>query len=290
MKSATLTWFRPRDGAVLDLQSLSAVADLPDRLLGAWMDSMWPDAPGLILKGLEIEGQLSAEGPPGSRRPDGESAGITVTPGTAIVSDRDHNRYLVHVHERLTVGWPNVKGARVRGVMVLRLYVDGQKDFPGVQPARHEVGVELGFVRIDKADRPDLLPVAESVGNGRDWSTDLRRLWHPEHPAVAQILGHFDNLEQIVWRAEPQGNVWSNEVFGRSWVRYQTMAVAAIQASRQALETRSMTTAERVRVFTALHRQLARSVEPAATELLQLFRPIEGAGPYRKVLQSAEIL
>jgi hypothetical protein len=290
MKSATLTWFRPRDGAVLDLQSLSAVADLPDRMLGAWMDLLWPGSPGLILKGLDIEGQLSADGPPGSRRPDGESAGITVTPGSAIVSDRSGNKFLVHVRDRLTVSWPNVKGARVRGVMVLRLYRDDLDAFPGVQPARQEVGVELGFVRLDQADRPDLLPVAESVGNGRDWSTDLRRVWHPDHVAVLQILSHFDHLEQVVWRAEPQGNVWSNEVFGRSWVRYQTMAVAAIQAARHSLETRTMTTEERVRTFTALHRQLARSVEPAATELLQLFRPIEGAGPYKRVLDSAEIL
>lgn len=290
MKSATHTWFRPRDGAVLDLKSLSAVADVPDRLLGAWMDVLAPNAPGIILRGLDIEGGLSAEGPPGSRRPDSESRGITITPGSAIVSNRTGQRFLVHIHERMTVSWPNVRGARVRGVMVLRLFTDQLDGFPGVQPARQEVGVELGFVRVDQADRPDLLPVAESVGNGRDWSTDLRRLWQPDHPAVAQTLGQFDNLEQIVWRAEPQGNVWSNEVFGRSWVRYQTMAVAAIQAARHNLETRAMTTAERVRVFTALHRQLARSVEPAATELLQLFRPVEGAGPYRAVLQAAEIL
>ena len=290
MKSATLTWFRPRDGAVLDLQSLASVASVPDRILGAWMSVLAPDTPSVILEGLEIEGQLAAQGPPGSRRPDGESAGISVTPGKAIVSDRDGRRYLIHVQEPLTVSWPNVKGAKVRGVLVLRLYTDEDAGFNGVQAARNEVGVELGFVRIDQSKRPDLLPVAESVGNGMDWSTDLSRVFQPEHPAITQVLSHFDTLEQIVWRAEPQGNVWSNEVFGRSWVRYQTMAVAAIQAARQSLSTRAMTTQERVRVFLSLHRQLARSVEPAATELLQLFRPVEGAGPYERVLKSAEIL
>lgn len=290
MKSATHTWFRPRDGAVLDLHSLNAMADVPDRLLGAWMSVLAPGAPGLILEGMDIEGGLSAEGPPGSRRPDSESRGITLTPGTAIVSNSAGQRFVIELKERMVVTWPNVRGSRVRGVMVLRLFSDDLAEFPGVQPARQEVGLELGFVRVDQADRPDLLPVAESVGNGRDWSTDLRRLWQPDHPAVVQILSSFDNLEQIVWRAEPQGNVWSNEVFGRSWVRYQTMAVAALQAARQSLETRAMTTDERVRVFLSLHRQLARTVEPAATELLQLFRPVEGAGPYRAVLQAAEIL
>jgi len=158
----------------------------------------------------------------------------------------------------------------------------------GLQVARASVTVEVGFVRAGGERRPGLLPLASAVGNNKDWVTDLHRAWAPEHPAIQHIERRLDDIERLVWRAEPEGSVWDRQVLGRNWVRYQTMAAASLQSTRLMLRTRTLTTTERVRLFVALRDQLARSVQPAATALLQFFRPADGAGPYIAVLQDDE--
>ena len=89
--------------------------------------------------------------------------------------------------------------------------------------------MQLGFLKPDAPESAHLLPLARASGNSQDWTTDLARILQPEHPAIRQLLKRFERLEETVWNAEPEGAVWDRQVFGRSWVRYQTVASAAIQ-------------------------------------------------------------
>ncbi len=59
----TFSVFHPRDGAVLDLQSLEAIAELPSSLLSAALTARVPQATGLVLEGLELKGTASPGGP-----------------------------------------------------------------------------------------------------------------------------------------------------------------------------------------------------------------------------------
>lgn len=281
------TVFRPVEGALLDLESLQAVADAPDRLLSAWLDLLWPGAAGLVLSGLEIEGEAASSGPPGTVRPEGKSEEVVVSPGTAVLTSREGRQLLLRVDAPLRARWPTTAGPAVQGVLVLSSKVEpgslGAGPGGGVSVARERVLPVIGFVKPEQAESPHLLPLAASIGNGRDWATDQRRVLQPEHPAIRTLLKRFETLERTVWRAEPEGSVWDRQVLGRNWVRYQTVAASALQAARIALLSRSTTTLDRVRLLDGLFEQLHMSVERAATELLQVIGSAEGAGPYRAV-------
>jgi hypothetical protein len=278
-----LNVFRPVEGAVLDLESLQAVADASDRLLETWLGVTWPGVKSLVLEGLEVRGDLSQNGPPGTVRPDSKSENVVVSPGSAVVTGRNGRRYLFRVEEPLVAPWPTAAGPGVDGVLVLLPKVEVASLGDSVRAARERIVTVLGFVRPDQADAPFLLPLASSLGNGRDWATDLRRTWQPDHPAIMTIAKRFEELERTVWRAEPEGSVWDRQVLGRNWVRYQTVAASALQAAKLSLVSRATTTLDRVRVLDALFEALHGSVERAATELLQMVAAADSAGPYRKV-------
>ena len=276
--------FHPVEGALLDLDSLRAAAEAPDRLMDAVMDVMWPGQSALILSGLELEGEPSSAGPPGTVRLEGRSEEAVVSPGRALLTTADGRKVLVNVEEPLRARWPNASGAAVSATLVLATEVlPGRLASGGLSAARLGVNVLLGFVRPDAAAQPFVLPVAQSTGNGRDWATDLRRIWQPDHPGIRGVLKRVESLERTVWRAEPEGSVWDRQVLGRNWVRYQTVAASALQAARIVLQSRSSSTLDRVRLLDGLYDQLHGSVERAATELLQMIGPAEGAGPYRAV-------
>jgi len=275
--------FTPVEGAALDLASLESVAAAHDELLGAYLRVAAPGSSAVILDGLELEGDWSAVGPPGTVRPDSRSEGATVSPGTALLTGRDGRRFLIHIEQPLFTKWPTAAGTAVQGVLVL--VPEAQQESPGgaLQVARQRVRVVMGFVKPEMMEEPHLLPLASSIGNGRDWAMDLSRVLQPEHAAMQSLLKRFESLERLVWRAEPEGSVWERQVLGRNWVRYQTMAAASLQAARMALASRATTTPDRVRVLNALFEQLNISVERAATELLQLIGAEGGAGPYTGV-------
>ena len=285
MKSPPLNHFRPRDGALLDLETLDALAASPDRILSAYLNVSWPGASCLVLDGLELKGEWSSAGPPGTVRPDSEAPGITVSAGTAIVTDVTGNRYLVHVEEELRAEWPTKSGSSVRGVLVLIPRVEPAKLNGDVAVARETIQLEVGFVKPEQAAQSYLVPLAQSLGNGRDWTTDIQRVWQPEHDAIRILMKRFEELEQLVWKAEPEGAVWERQMLGRNWVRYQTVAASSLQAARMFLETRPSSTLDRVRILKALKHQLKNSVERAATELMQMVGPPEGAGPYVAILE-----
>ena len=135
-----------------------------------------------------------------------------------------------------------------------------------VAVARETIELEVGFVKPEQAAQSYLVPLAQSLGNGRDWTTDIKRVWQPEHDAIRILLKRFEELEQLVWKAEPEGAVWERQVLGRNWVRYQTVAASSLQAARMFLETRPSSTLDRVRILKALKHQLKNSVERAATD------------------------
>lgn len=287
--NAAETVFRPVEGAIVDLESLRAVAEAPDRLLSAWLEVTWPGASAVVLSGLELQGELSSAGPPGTVRPPGRSEEAVLSPGLALLTGRDGRRLLLRLSEPLRARWPTAAGPAVDGALVLAADVKPGRlgAGTGASVARESVGAVLGFVKPEAADQPFLLPIATAIGNGRDWATDLRRVWQPDHEALRATLKRFEALERTVWRAEPEGSVWDRQVLGRNWVRYQTVAASALQAARLVLISRATTTLDRVRLLDGLFEQLHGSVERAATELLQIIGPPEGAGPYRAVGRAA---
>lgn len=284
--NATHTVFRPAEGALLDLESLQAVSQVPDLLLSSFLDVMMPGSRGIVLSGLEPQGEWASVGTPGTVRPDPRSSEVVVSPGSAVLTGRDGRRYLLRMPEPLRAPWPTQSGPAVQGYLVLAPKVDNGEvpGRAGIAVAHKRVNPVLGFVRPDQIEAEEhLLALAVSVGNGRDWATDLNRIWQPEHAAIAILLKRLQSLEHTVWRAEPGGSVWDRQVLGRNWVRYQTVAASAVQAARILLQSRVSTTMDRVRVLNGLFEQLHNSVERAATELLQFLGPSDGAGPYRKV-------
>jgi hypothetical protein len=272
--------FHPVEGAVLDLESLKAVSGAFERLQAANLSVQWPGVSGLVLEGLEIVGDWAHDGPPGTKRPEPSSKSVAVSPGRALVTGRNGRPYLIHLEQELKAKWPTSAGSAVEAVLVLVPKVEAESLEGDVLVARERISTLLGFVKPAQAEQPFLLPLAAALGNGRDWATDLRRIWQPEHEAVQILLKKFEKLEHAVWTAEPEGAVWDRQVLGRNWVRYQTVAASALQSARMLILAQSMTTLDRVRLLDGLYQQLERSVERAANELLQVLGPKEYEGPY----------
>lgn len=280
--------FHPRDGALLDLEALQALAEVPHHLLDALLTVHAPGASGLILEGLELSGDWTASGPPGSVRPDGAAPGFYVSPGSAIVTDATGVRRLVRLTERSLVPWPTAAGVAVRGVLSIGVQVNLASGPGGLSVAREEVEPALRVERLEVFDRPDRLPLAVATGNGLDWATDLRRILPPEHPVLQKLVRDIEGIERAVWEAEPEGAVWEKSVIGRSWVRYQTIASAALQAGRMVLDTQAMSTLGRVRTLASLRRKLEETVPSAANRVVQLCGPSDLPGPWRRVLPTGK--
>ena len=276
--------FAPKEGAILDQVSLQAIADVPSTLLGALMDGLAPETSNIILQGLDIAGDWAAGGPPGTKRPDPQSLGLRISPGKAIVTDKEGTKFLIEIHEEVRIPWPTKAGPAVHAALVMVLDRTPCVAGSGLKVAREEIKPRFGFVDIQLKDRPYYVPIAVATGNGQDWATDYARIMQPEHPVVTLLIKRFEKLERTVWQAEPEGGVWDREVLGKNWFRYQTVGAAALQSTRAMLMTYPSTTSDRVRLLKTLREQLQNSVEQASTELLQLVGSRDGAGPYAKVL------
>jgi hypothetical protein len=205
----------------------------------------------------------------------------------ALVRTEDGRHLPIELRQPTRIPWPTSAGPAVRGVLVLVSRPQAPAG-SGLKVARQQVSVEVGFVKPDQAELPWLLPLAQPVGNGRDWIQDIARVIPPEHPAIELLLRRFDQLDQTIWKAEPEGSVWDRQVLGRNWVRYQTVAASALQSARMMLRTQSFTTRERIRLLGALFDQLNGSVQRAANELLQGIGRPEAAGPYAEVARRLE--
>ena len=282
--SSSFHVFRPDDSTIIDHLSWRAIETVPDRLLTGYLDSLKPGVSGIVLRGLELVGEWASGGPPGTKRPDSQASGVRVSPGAAVVSDKEGRKYLLEIHEELRIPWPSRNGPAVQAALVLLPEIEPATLEGGVVVARSSVRPRIGFVDTKLIDRPYYLPLAVSVGNGQDWATDFCRVYQPSHPVIELLIKRFEKLEQTVWQAEPEGGVWDREVLGKNWFRYQTVGAASLQATRSILMTYPSTTMERVQLLSTLRQQLQASVEQAAGELLQLIGSRDGAGPYASVL------
>jgi hypothetical protein len=281
---ANFAVFAPSEGAILDQVSLQAIADVPSSVLGVYLDSRTPQQSNVILHGLDIAGDWAAGGPPGTKRPDPQSLGLRISPGKAIVTDKEGQRFVLELHEEVRVPWPTKAGPAVHAALVLVVERTPCLTGSGMKVARETVTPRFGFVDLQLKDRPFYLPIAVATGNGQDWATDFSRMMQPEHPVIRLMIKRFEKLERTVWQAEPEGGVWDREVLGKNWFRYQTVGAAALQATRAMLMTYPSTTGDRVQLLKTLREQLENSVEQASTELLQMIGSRDGAGPYVQVL------
>ena len=103
--------FSPREGAILDLESLRTLALSPSELVGGWLSAIAPGDSGLVLEGLELVGELSQVGPPGTRRmPDVSAGGWTLGKGVALVTDESGRKHLLKVTEETPIRWPTADG------------------------------------------------------------------------------------------------------------------------------------------------------------------------------------
>ena len=129
--------FRPSEGAILDHNSLQSIADVPNRLLTSYLDTLQPGTPNIVLHGLEMVGEWASGGPPGTKRPEGDTTGVRITPGKAIVSDAEGNKYLLHIEEEMRLAWPTRNRAAVQAALVLIPQIEdiGLKGGVAVAPA-----------------------------------------------------------------------------------------------------------------------------------------------------------
>jgi hypothetical protein len=285
--------FHPAEGSLLDLESLLAIAQGPSRLLSAWMGLHLPAGGGVVLSGLEPEGSLMDLVTPGKGAFGAVSPGVvrprltpeglvTLRPGAALVMTREGAHQLVRVTEPVAVRPPAPSKMIHKPVLVMIVETrpGGAEDLPAGLCARATLNPTITLVPEDRLSE-STLPLARPIGDdGALWATDLQRFWQPDHPALAALCARLDDLQRAVWSATPHGSVFHNDHFGKEWTRYQTVATAALQAARLALVSRPMHSHERARVLEQLMRELKRSVETQATELLQVLGGDEAKGHY----------
>lgn len=288
--------FHPAEGSLLDLESLLAVAQGPSRLLSAWLGLNVPSGGGVVLSGLEPEGawmDLVTPGKgafgavsPGVVRPRLTADGLlTLRPGAALVMTREGAHQLVRLPEPVTVRPPAQNKLHLKPVLVLIVETKsgGAEGLPAGLCARASLTPTITLIPEDRLSEATL-PLARPIGeDGALWSTDLQRYWQPSHPAMAALCARLDDLQRGVWSATPHGSVFTNDHFGKEWTRYQTVATAALQAAHLALVSRPMHSHERARVLEQLVRELKRSVEAQADELLQVLGGAEAQGHYAAI-------
>lgn len=294
--------FHPTEGSLLDQESLGALATLPGQpwvmMSGLWMKQgagRGAGEGGLVLSGLTLDGTAAQNGPPGAIEPTVTHqggrpalrlrAGLAWTPweGEAILArvgvERGGDGWV-------TVSFPegDATSAEVpKGdwALVLELRrADELASEGNLRFARLALRPRLALVRASDLDREWQLCVARSVSLTRRWETDLSCLWQPEDARARALSGQLRALEESVWRATPAGAAWAKAVLGRDWLRYQAAAAAALQAAGLAIDSRPMSTAERVRLLESLTSRLTGTVPEAAARLVRLFGPDDAHGPY----------
>ena len=280
--------FRPSEGAVLDLDSLSAIPTAIEGVLGAWLGSLvgFDEAnPGLILEGLDVDGTLASdqEGPPGAVNAPSESS-LRIKPGRAVVfSDKPRRPYLIQLTEPVAVDLTRIPTNAARTVALAIRTLDAEVQGAASIRSASEV-VEL---RVGATATPGVryLALALSAGNSRVWCTDLRRLWRPEHPGIVKLDKILDDLlggtlQGPVWEAAIKTSPFQGLPQTDNVLRRQITAVAAVQAARAALNARPTTTEERVSILASLLQQLRKVAPDCAESLRRRLCASEAPEPY----------
>ena len=72
---------------------------------------------------------------------------------------------------------------------------------PSTRLAANELSPVFKFVDSTAVDLDTMLPLAEEMAS-KIWSTDLSRLWTPDHPALQLLFQHLDELEDVIWESD----------------------------------------------------------------------------------------
>ncbi len=318
MDDARISIFAPRNGTLLDLGSLEAVANQPGPPLWEAVKAMIrPDAvrpdiglagepsepylgDGVVLRGLDLRGTPAPNGPPGAV--DLEKSGtLAVNAGAALFW---YDGQLLHVAlegaacllpvapELRRVGVPYDAGdpdewmLAEQWMLALELVPDDEDDDLDVplRLARRSLRARLALTPVDTTVATPRLPLALLVPKTTRWETDLAALWQPEDPRTRKLVQALAAIEDVVWRATPMGLAWSQGTLGTDWLRYQASASAALQAANMQLQSRALSTVERVRLLKALHDRLASTVSEASRNLRNLLGTDQSLGPYGRLL------
>ena len=286
--------FHVKDGSLIDIGGLQAIADTSDRVLQGVMHETFDRVGNFVLFGLEPNGQrpkrkgkvgvIKRIGPPGIMLFPAEE--FSVSPGAAVIFDDRGKRHVVYVNDPLFYTLPESSPpATELRTLVLVLDIEPASDEDGEPLAYEVIRPTLRLIPTSEADKPHYLHLAAELPSPKDsvkqvWSTDICRLWVPSHPAIQLTLKLFDDLEEQIWRSDRHGDPWNKGQLGREWQTYQTKATLAISAARYTLSGKPTTTIDRARLLQNLRWQLLRSVENAAIELEKWMRGPETAGVY----------
>ena len=276
--------FVPKNGAVVDMEGLKAVADTGNRLLTAYLESKWPGSSNLILIGLEPDGKRPKKnGPPGVMQ--FSPSKFTISPGSAILATEEGKFCVVQFDEPEVVALEEPTKAPKLRTIVLSLLSKSAKGDAAEELAHEKVFPIIKLINKEDVDPKTMLPIANELAP-KIWSTDVRRLLQPEHVLINGICSHLDDLEEIIWTSDRHGLPWKNQRMGREWKSYQTKASVAVTAARMVLCGRPSTTGDRARCLTNLHWQLQRSVEDAAKGLEKWMGVAEAADAYSSVFSA----
>ena len=162
--------FRVRNGAVIDLPALEAIAHLPHHLLTSYLATTSPGQHGLILHGLEPEGQRPRNsGPPGIMRFGVDR--ISLTPGVAILPTASGQLVTVRFEEPQTIVTGAPEQAADSRALVLTLNEQDSFDRDARPRASERIEPQFVVMPLVEAEGIECLKVAYELAP-RIWTTD----------------------------------------------------------------------------------------------------------------------
>jgi hypothetical protein len=264
--------FNPKNGRVIDLPSLEAIADTANRVLYTHLQSRYPLSERLVVHGIELQGKYMSKGPPGIVR--AKMKDLRISAGMAIFLDREGHRRTLVLDEEVRL-LEHIEDNRDQ-VLVLSLEIDEALGIDGDALAYESCSERFSFVSREDAKKRHYIPIAKGLG-GDFWFTDTQRVWQPDHEGIQLLNSYFDQLEDLIWDSDRHGMPANQQMLGMDWKLYQAKASSAVTAARCTLAGRSSTSEERIRTLRNLYWQLQRSVEDASLTLMTMLGKEESA-------------
>lgn len=257
------TVFHPVEGAVVDLDSLAAVAALEDLLLGALIRARAPGRPSLVLEGLDLadDGKDQSE--------------LSFSPGLALLPREDGERALVTVVEPLRVplkAEDQCVALALEAAGPRTLHAGGAATARGALDARVRVLDARALGPWLRAQR-GLMLAAYDGQRGR-WIWDLDRLCPPDHALVTHWLRHLAEIERQGWSTREAESAGALVAKDEDYTRIRVVVGGAVLATRAALLAAPSASADRLRLLNHLFVQLSGVWRSLSTEFLNLIPPL----------------
>ncbi len=275
--------FVPKNGAVIDAESMNAVADIPGSILKSYLHLRWGEGiKGCIVEGVEPNGKRPKNsGPPGVMQ--FSLSNFVLSEGVAVVPV-DGKPVVVRFVQPQVLQLEEPEKSQHKRALVLTHTVSVGKSAGSVL-AHTNVLPMVTVVNQDTVDADNMTVIANELAPNI-WSTDVVRMVGLNHPMSQTIMTLLNKLEDVTWESDRHGQPWQVQRLGREWKTYQSKASVAITGARMALSMKPTVTAERVRILTNLHWQLQRSVEQAAQTLANWVGVLEAADQYAPVFSA----